>query len=127
MKNRLAIVSALGLALSIAPAALAGTHRTEQVYVNTSYHYAYGSLGSARNSSDANQLIGCDVQGDGRVWASCYARDAANHYVSCTSEDPTIVDAARAIRSASYVYFQWSGSACSLVLVSNNSMDELPR
>jgi len=69
-----------------ASAAWAGFKSTEVVYVSTTprSQFAWGSLGSARSSSDSVQYIGC------RAWsgwsgshAYCFARDASGRAVSC--------------------------------------------
>lgn len=93
---------------------------------------ATGSLGSARNSADGYQYIGCAILSqpvNGAPWVNCAARDAANRYVSCWSPEQALVNTARAISSTSFVDFNFDSTTglCITLRVSNDSTVEPPR
>ncbi len=110
-----AVCAAVGLA---ATAAWAGTKVSALVYVEPTSRYAYGSLGSARNSADTVQYIGCYISAysNGAEYVGCFARNAANTYVSCSSSVPQIINAVRALGGDGYLYFDYDASgACTSV------------
>src|SRR6478672_955740 len=88
--------------------AFAGLRTTNTVVVvNTAASkYAYGSLGSARNSVDTLQYIGCTVYAGTATptRVSCFARNAASPgvYLSCSSAAPDIVRVAASLTEGSY-------------------------
>jgi hypothetical protein len=102
--------------------AVAGQKYTYPVYVNSSQNYAEGSMGSARNSTDTSQMIGCAAEGwtyNGTSYSAvfCNAMDSAGHSASCyTSSNPTLLATVGTITSDSYVYFAWdSTGACTVI------------
>jgi len=106
-------------------AALGGTRSTAEVYINQTSKYAQGSLGSARNSADSNQYIGCSVTND---YVYCSARNAAGTWVHCDVYSSSMALTARGIGSSGYIQFSWLGSStsgdCNSLTLSHNSMYE---
>jgi hypothetical protein len=125
--GKLVGVSIAGALLSTA--ALAGYKATSEVVVSstTTGMTAMGSVGSARNSADSTQYIGCQVStnnvSSGSVTVQCFARNAAGTYLSCVTTDPNYVSAAQAIDSDSYIRFstESSSSNCTYLLVVDSS------
>jgi len=103
-------------------AAFAGMRSTAEVYINQTSKYAQGSLGSARNSADSNQYIGCSVTND---YIYCSARNAAGTWVHCDAYSASMALSARGIGSSGYLSFSWLGSStsgtCNTLTVSHNS------
>ncbi|WP_148273261.1 hypothetical protein [Stigmatella aurantiaca] len=125
MKN---VVKGLGLGavLLAGTGALAGAKYARPVYVSTSSSggYAYGSLGSARNSTDANQYIGCTTStgSSGEQIMNCFARTGGGISASCTSSASALVNAARSVTADAYIDFRWDGSgACTQLTVTHAS------
>ncbi|HEX8822994.1 MAG TPA: hypothetical protein VF794_23905 [Archangium sp.] len=124
-------VSVVG-ALLLSTGALAGAKATSEVVINTTSNAptvtAMGSMGSARNSADATQYIGCQLStnnvSSGSVTVVCFAKNAAGQYVSCVTTDPNYVNVAQSIQSDSYIRFNYDssvGSTCTYLLVVQNS------
>ncbi len=121
MKRFAAVI--ISLAVLAGPVS-AGRKETWKVVVDTPNKVAYGSLGSARNSSDSVQSIGCSVFYDtanSRNQVSCQATTAAGVTAQCGSQDPNLVQVALAIHSNSYVQFRWNAGECTTIFVSNTS------
>jgi hypothetical protein len=104
--------------------ALAGSKSNPTVVVDTVVREAFGSLGSARNSADAVQYIGCTVVSSAASTSvSCTARNSAGTIGSCTSTNATLVDAARNLDGDAYIYFSWdAGGSCTLLSVAKSSV-----
>jgi hypothetical protein len=120
-------IAAVVLVLVSSSSVFAGAKLTAPVYVSTTYRFANGDLGTARNSSDANQLIGCYVYAfaSGSAFATCYARDAAGNSGSCTTSVSTLVQAAMSVGTDSYLWFNWNADgSCSEIDVRNNSYEQ---
>jgi hypothetical protein len=68
--------------------ASAGTRGGEEVFVNTTNRWAYGSMTGAYNSADTNQIIYCKMRysftGSGFM-VQCAARNASGTWASCTN------------------------------------------
>jgi hypothetical protein len=102
----------------------AGLKLDDPVVVNLEIREAYGSIGSARNSADGVQYIGCSMEADSSTdpIAACFAEDATRTTVLCTSSSPRIVAAVQAITSLSFLDFQWdSDGTCTFVYLVNGS------
>lgn len=86
---------------------------------------AYGSLGTARNSGDGTQWIGCEISGyPGApvVGVLCGAQDASGAVAYCYASDPTMVAAAATVTSDSFLRFDWNaGGTCTYIQVRNQS------
>lgn len=107
--------------------ALAGPKYGYPVQVNLTSRHASGGFGTARNSADSVQYIGCDVYGytTSVPRVSCYARSAAGTYASCSSTDPNLLAVARSISDDSIVSFNWDASGtCTYLFAGNASMAE---
>jgi hypothetical protein len=97
------------------------------VTVSTSYRYAQGGLGTARNSVDNNQLIGCNTRASGSgssagYWSYCYAEDAAGNFGSCYTASDAIAATIRGVNGDSAVYFDWDASGyCGTVIIYEDS------
>jgi hypothetical protein len=88
-----------------------------------------GSLGSARNSPNAIEYIGCAVYGrPTKAWATCWAQDAAGNQVSCYADPalaPSIVTTVAALSGDGLLTFSWDASGnCTQVNVSTRSYYE---
>ncbi len=131
MKKLHAVVG-VAVALSLAgTAAWAGAKTVVPVTISPSASTTWvsGTIGSARNSANTNETIGCALYAYSNVSApssiQCYARNAAGTYISCTSTAPALVNAMSAITSDSYITFvvDTSGS-CTHVYINNSSYFE---
>lgn len=80
-----------------------------------------GALGSARNSSDTTQQIGCDIYGDGGFkQARCWGTDANGVNSSCTTQRPNMLFSLSALKPDSYLEFNDSDE-CTRVRIINSS------
>ncbi len=85
---------------------------------------AYGMVGSARNSADTRQLIGCFISASGgSLQAGCEAQNAAGANTLCFSANANIVAAVQSVGPDSYIDFtRDSGGACTSLYVANSSV-----
>ncbi|MDC0712880.1 hypothetical protein POL68_30745 [Stigmatella sp. ncwal1] len=116
----------LGVVLLAGTGALAGAKYARPVYVSSSSGagYAYGSLGTARSSTDVNQYIGCTTStgSSGEQVMNCFARSAGGISASCTSSVSALVNAAHSVTADSYIDFRWDGTgACTQLTVTHAS------
>jgi hypothetical protein len=85
-------------------------------------------MGSARNSADPYQSIGCSTFYDpvNRVnQATCVAVDANGTFVRCMTQDPTIVAVTFAMTADSHIEFSWNkDESCRHIFVGNGSSYE---
>jgi hypothetical protein len=91
---------------TLASTALAGY--TSYSPVAISGNFASGGLGDARASASRNEHIGCNTFGwsdSTHGHAFCWARSAASEQKVCVSTNPSIVQAASAVGTASYLNF----------------------
>lgn len=121
-KGILSAMVALGLVATSATA-MAGFTANQPVLVNPFLRVAQGALGSARNSPDNIQFIGCAVtDGAGGAFVTCSARGPGGNFATCTSSDPGKVAAASSINSDSFVVFRYDAQGnCTLLSVSTFS------
>ncbi len=83
---------------------------------------AFGAVGSARASSDNKQYIGCWVTSTASsAVGGCQARRSDGAVKSCSTSNASIVANMRAINEGSFIYFNYSGGACTSLQVSNYS------
>lgn len=101
----------------------AGTKTPEPVVIDAAHKTFWGNLGTARASADNLQHIGCQVSASSAaITAYCLARDANNVSVSCTSNDPNLVQAAGAVNSGSTLVVVHDGAGkCTNITVRNYS------
>jgi hypothetical protein len=103
----------------------AGLRFDDPVVVNLTSGEAYGSIGTARNSADNVQYIGCSIEAGSNTdpIAACFAADATGTSILCTSSSPRIVGVVQAITSLSFIDFQWdSNFNCTFLYLINSSV-----
>jgi len=131
--KKLVPMSLLAVSLLSGGLALAGARYTYPVTVVPGARYAYGSMGSARNSVDTTASIMCYLQAGlssaGAAFApiaSCSAGDAAGNSGYCSTNEPQFVDAVRnMVGSDSYINFTWNAyGTCTEINVYNGSYFE---
>ena len=118
----------LGLFL-VGRKAVAGLKSTATVSISgTTTGSAEGSTGSARNSSNNTEYIGCQVVAlDSGPWMSCYAKNSAGTFRSCMSSSSAYMANARALSGDVYIYFSWdSAGSCNNVTIDHAS-DNAPK
>jgi hypothetical protein len=114
-----AVVATCGL-LTSSGLAFAGTKATNPVYINNSSGYATGSIGSARESSDGYQYIGCSSYGTNGY---CIAEDSAGNFAECAWSGATQQAAVESITPMSNLVLNWNTTTggCTSIQVSNFS------
>lgn len=91
--------------------AYAGLKSTIPVSINTANRTASGALGSARNSADVVQHIGCYTYAmPASVTTFCQARDAAGTSVSCSTTAANLVQVVRGMSGDSHLWFSWNAA-----------------
>ena len=113
----------MGVALVTLLGTVAGAGMKISSPVVVSSGNATGAMGSARNSGDAVQYIGCTISGYAGTAPSvtCFAQDLTS-YGACSTSDANIVAAASAIADDSYISFSWDGwGACTSLQVTKAS------
>ena len=107
MKNarRLGIVGTFVVLIATGLQAQAGFRSFPNVTIYDDY--AYGAIGTTRNSADNVQYLGCTVYGTsgGTQQVICKARNTDGKTAACTSSAPAIIQAALAVNGDSYVWF----------------------
>ncbi|MBN8232152.1 hypothetical protein JYK02_32015 [Corallococcus macrosporus] len=109
MKKQTLLAGLAVATLGLGGTAWAGLKLPVPVTISTAARMAYGSLGSARNSTDNKQYIGVTT----RIYVggedvNVYAEDALGNFATCYSTKPSFVAAARSLASDSYVLFAWN-------------------
>jgi hypothetical protein len=110
--------------LAISGPSFAGRRLEEPVVVNLAGREAYGSIGSARNSADSVQFIGCSLEADSSTDAmvACFASDANGIDALCITSSPRIVAAVQAITAQPFIDFTWdSDGNCTFVFLDTAS------
>jgi hypothetical protein len=111
------------LTLSVFSAlAAAGMKTNYATYVTPGY--AFGSLSSARYSSNTSEYISCDLYSSGYIY--CSVRDAVGNTGSCSTNstaNPTFVPMILGMNSASALAFWWDTTtgACTSLFVRSGS------
>jgi len=129
MKSSTFVLGAVVLAgLFASPSADAGYYDHLGVNVVTGSDEAYGTVGTARYSSDGNEYIGCTVNYvpsfPNYTYAYCFAMNSSGTYGSCYFYgDTTAMNLAASINETSYVLFTWNsnGGNCASLEVINGS------
>jgi len=114
------LIASLALSFALTSNGFAGTKGTYNVYVGTTSFY--GALGTARNSVDANQQIGCWSYSSGSGY--CYGKNSAGTSASCSTSDAAMLTSIKSIKGDSYIRVNFSSGACTNVFVSNFSSFE---
>ena len=115
---------AVAVGVLAAGTAWAGTRYSANVSVNVTGRQASGAMGTAYNSPDTNQYIGCWVTSysTGTTSVNCAARDAAGMNGWCVTSSAELVKVALSINSESHVRFNWDeGGNCTQLAVNNFS------
>jgi len=119
------VLFGLAISATLAGTAVAGSRWGQDVgiYRGGAFNQAYGMLGTAYNSADSRQTIGCAVvQNESAQGASCYAQTAGGDYASCYTSNPAMITAARSIFSDSYLTFSFnSEGTCTSIRLENYS------
>lgn len=117
MKVLFTLIASLTLSFAVTSNVFAGTKGTYNVSVSaTSFS---GSLGSARNSADTSQQIGCWAYSSGNGF--CYGKDSSGATASCATSDAAMLASIKSVKGDSYVRVNYSSGACTNVFVSNFS------
>jgi hypothetical protein len=106
--------------------AFAGERLILPVVVDTVGRKAEGAIGSARNSADTVQYLGCSVSAT-TVGTSiqCVARNAAGTQVQCNSSSPNLITAALSIQTDDYLRFDWDATGtCTAITLHKYSFYE---
>ena len=124
------VLSVLAVSACLSTPAFAGKKITENVVVDTVARYAYGSVGSARNSTDQNQWIGCYVIATSTAansFGGCSGANSNNTPFSCTvsSNKIALMEAIRSVQGDSRIRVEWDASGnCTRIDVNNDSRRE---
>ena len=125
--RRIAVgIAVVTTVLATSLASWAGKQYASQVFIHDDDREAIGALGSARNSGDGIQEIGCLVSANfiGAENVYCFAKRVLNStFRSCSSSDPKLVDIAKGQSDSSRLVFEWSASngACEYIEVTHAS------
>lgn len=133
--NTLLLASLCALSCMSAPA-LAGQKLKSDVIVtrDATGGSARGSIGTARNSVDSNQRIGCQIQATSStpgIIGLCDAASAAGgDLVFCTTTSPQLIEMIKAVGTDSYIAFSFGppipgqNPVCTSINVYNTSLYE---
>ena len=121
--NKTVMVAGLLLA---ATTSWAGWKNTASVWV--SGNMAGGMLGTARNSADTRQHIGCSIttytstSSNTYTYATCDAADAGTAYGSCITYNPDLIATIRSLDPDGRLFFLWdSAGTCQYINVQADS------
>jgi len=127
MQNRFLKISLLMAVALFVNTAIAGVKFSGNVYIDAVSRYAYGSLGTARNSADGYSWVTCGVQSGttGSMYASCYAVNASGVSASCGTTNANLVAVVATLEGDSSISFQWDSSGlCTYISVGQSSAAE---
>ena len=114
MNKRLSMVCVLAVSVGIAGPALAGLRFSQAVDYykdSTGAGNAWGMLGTAYNSADTTQWIGCSVSTTSSYQSAwCYATRSDGTQVSCYTSNSQIIAGMRAVPSDVYLTFGFDSS-----------------
>ena len=105
MTNKMTCLAAILLASA---SAFAGFKNNHYVTITTSgtHSSVYGSMGTARNSADSLQYIGCEYYATtGHSQILCSSRTASNQLLYCSSMNPHIMGGVHALVDGALVQF----------------------
>jgi len=119
------------LATALVGTAHAGRRTAAPVVVNSTSRSASGSVGSARNSSDSIQWIGCQTSTSlTSHFITCSAADSTGRSASCSmtgDENNFVLLGLSAMTESSMITFTWDTVGnCTSVLISTYS-DYVPK
>ena len=120
---KLALLGLLGLtAWQLAPTGVSAGNKLNNPVTLTATSM-YGSLGSARNSANAVEHIGCSTTGG---TALCSARNAAGTTASCSTNNAFMVQQVVGLNPMSEVYVTFSNGSCTGMNISTRSNAAVP-
>jgi hypothetical protein len=132
-RNAIALLALCAFA-GFSASALAGEKVRSDVNVSitSTLVSSNGAIGSARNSLDNTQRIGCQLRANSVSTAlsgSCDATDAFGNRAFCITSAPQLIEVIKAIGTDSYISFTYVPSAtgnptCTSVSISNSSIYE---
>jgi hypothetical protein len=125
MKRFLGVLSVGLMALSSSSVATAGERVNVFVTISTGANgdfWAYGSLGTARNTDDDEQDIGCYVEATtSGVTVRCEAHDLKGNKAECSSQNEHIAKAVAALDGDGMLSFTGRAGECQTVSVGKRS------
>ena len=120
MKSFFKLVILLVLSVVLTLPVYAGLKLHREVIVGSDYFH--GDLGSARNSVDNVQYIGCNDLGS---VITCYGTNAAGLSKSCTSSDAQMIQQVRGFRTNAWLYITFDATgACTSISAAQGSYSE---
>lgn len=122
------VILASVASLTVCSLAHGGAKYPYPVHVETAYRYAYGSMGSARNSADTTTFIQCymTAQPGYAVTGGCEAREASGVSASCFfANSPFHEKVLAGMNGDSEIFFTWTpdGMCDSLQVVSGSQYE----
>ena len=117
------VLASVVLLVAAAPLAHAGWKASGPVLIYPTNRFAQGGMGEARSSPGTQSYLGCKTITYGTTdYLACFAADTAGTYASCYTYDAKLIEAARSLTTASYLFFSWTASGiCNEIDVSNIS------
>jgi hypothetical protein len=130
-KTRSALLGLALVSVLAGTVAYAGFKTHWPVYIDSTWHNAYGTLGSTRNTADLDSYITCTVytyKSGPTVYTYCVAQ-SAGAYGSCWSSQPHIAQVATSVSGDSFISFYWDAATneCTYLEVANSSSYEPKR
>ena len=119
----------VAVSLALPGAAVAGLKIPIEVKVLNHISFASGAVGTARNSRDSMQDIGCGIMSNVNhpyTTGTCWAFDADGNIGQCSYFNrPDLDKAVASISNDSYIQFKWEDSGqCTQINVANGSLYE---
>jgi len=112
MKTRHLVAALSSLALA-SVSAVAGDVQPAPVMIDWEAKFAHGDMLTARDSDDPAALIGCGVRyfddgaGGALEFGFCQARVTADEAISCSIQNPGLLQAVHSLGDYSYIQFKW--------------------
>jgi len=116
MTKRWSLLLSLAAVAVASTSALAGVKSSYPVQILRfdTYTDAFGAIGTARNSEDTVQGIGCELGGNvffGYSYVQCWAQTASGDYLTCVNRvNEDIKRAVSSLTANSYIEFQIDSS-----------------
>ncbi|RKH67014.1 hypothetical protein D7W81_14535 [Corallococcus aberystwythensis] len=113
-------------ALAGSTAAWAGSTTKHEVYIDTTNRVFAGNFGAAHNSTDWLQFIDIMIQASASgEWGRILVADKNGVWVSCMFTDPSLISAAKALTSDSYIQASYdTNGMCTVLEVRTTSRHE---
>ena len=128
MKRMIAMAMVLA-SVGVGATAMAGYKSSDPVAVWTAYSEAYGEMGTARNSTDTMQYIGCEIVASptSSTEAYCTARTAAGLTAWCQTTVPALIAVVAGGTGPNVsIGFDWdANNNCTSIGISNYSYNDV--